>query len=209
MIKRCIIITALVDCALSEIYKKQEGDYIICADGGIDVAEENDIIPDIVLGDLDSTDCVDKKYKFKRFPKEKDDTDTCLCLKYGLSLGYRDFIIIGGIGGRLDHTYANIQTLSYALAQGADARILSKDSVCRMLGAGKEYIIPNKEGFYISLFSYSEKCEGITIKGTKYCLENASIANSFPLGVSNEFEGDTAFIHIEKGTLLLILSRKN
>ena len=48
-------------------------------------------------------------------PVEKDDTDTLLCLKYGMELGYREFLMIGGIGGRLDHTMANIQTLLLSL----------------------------------------------------------------------------------------------
>ena len=208
MIKRCVIITAFLDCKLSEIYTKEESDYVICADGGITIAEESGVIPDIVLGDLDSTSCVNEKYNFIKFPKEKDDTDTLLCLKYGMEKGFKDFVIIGGIGGRFDHTLANIQTLAYALSHNAKASIITKDAICQMISDDESIKLEKKEEFYLSLFSYSQKCEGITIEGVKYCLENASLTNSFPLGVSNEFKDDVAKISIKKGTLLVVLSRE-
>ena len=204
---RFIIITALLDCELSEVIKKQEGDFVICADGGVVIAEAGGIVPDVVLGDLDSTDSIDNKYNFIRFPKEKDDTDTMLCLKYGIEKGYRDFVIIGGIGGRLDHTIANIQTLAYAKTRGIKAKICSCDAVCQMISDGETAEIERKEGFYVSIFSYSQECEGVSISGTKYVLENGRIDSSFPLGVSNEFASEKACISVEKGNLLIILAR--
>ena len=207
MIKRCVIITALLDCDISSVYKKQEGDFIICADGGIDIAQQGGITPDIVLGDLDSTKTKEIDLPFIKFPKEKDDTDTMLCLKHGLCIGYKDFAIIGGIGGRLDHTIANLQTLAYAKEHGAKAVMYSHNSTCLMLSGSEEITLSKKDGFYLSLFSYSEKCEGITISGTKYELSKAELNSSFPLGVSNEFKDETAHISVEKGKLLIIISR--
>ena len=208
MIKRCVIITAFLDCKLSEIYTKEKSDYIICADGGIKYAEECGIFPDIVLGDLDSATAIDKKYNFIKYPKEKDDTDTMLCLKYGIEKGFCDFLIIGGIGGRFDHTIANIQTLAYAKENHVNARLSSKNSECFFLCDGDSCTLNKKDGFYLSIFSYSEKCEGITIKGTKYPLEKAELTNIFPLGVSNEITEEKAYISLEKGKLLIISAKE-
>lgn len=207
MMKRCVIITAFLDCELCEVYEKSEGDFIICADGGTVIAEKGGVVPDLVLGDLDSTDSVSEKYNFKRFPCEKDDTDTMLCLKYGLEQGCADFLIIGGVGGRLDHTIANLQTLAYAKKHGADARLCSHDAECRMISDGEKAEIEKKDGFYLSLFSFSEKCEGVSVSGTKYVLDGGLLEASFPLGVSNAFEAEKAYISVEKGSLLIILAR--
>ena len=208
MMKRCVIITALLDCELSEIYKKQAGDYIICADGGMDIAKKNSITPDISIGDLDSTENLKADSSFIKFPKEKDDTDTMLCLRHGLEQGYKEFVIIGGIGGRLDHTIANLQTLAFAKKMGAKASLHSKNAYCKLITDGESAEIKKQDDFYLSLFSYSEKCEGVSVSGTKYELKDGSLENSFPLGVSNEFASNTATISIKKGTLLIVLSRK-
>ena len=207
MIKRCIIITAFLDCDLSYVYEKGEDDYIICADGGILIAEQNGVIPDMVLGDLDSVEAVNKKYNFIKHPKEKDDTDTLLCIKYGMEKGFKDFVIIGGIGGRLDHTIANLQTLAFAKENGVNARVLSKDAFCIMIADGEKLELKKAENCYLSVFSYSDVCEGICIKGTKYELSDAQLKNTFPLGVSNEFKDEKAEISITKGKLLIVVSK--
>ncbi len=208
MMKRCIIITALLDCELSEVYEKRDGDYIICADGGMDIAKKSGIIPNISIGDLDSTENIIKEAEFIKVPREKDDTDTLLCLKHGLKSGYQDFLILGGIGGRLDHTIANLQTLAYAKKSGAKASILSKNAFCKIISGGESIELKKQDDFYISCFSYSEKCEGVTLTGTKYELEDGILDNSFPLGVSNEFASNAATISLKKGTLLIVLSKK-
>lgn len=204
---RCIIITALLDCPLSEVYSKKDGDYIICADGGITIAEQNGIIPDIVLGDLDSVDSVNQQYNFIRHPKEKDDTDTMLCLKYGIANGFCDFLIIGGIGGRFDHTIANLQTLAFAKENGVNAAIISYNTFCTIIKGEEKYELPIKENAYLSIFSYSDECRGVTVKGAKYELADAVLKSTFPLGVSNEWKEEKATISINEGKLLIIVSK--
>lgn len=207
MIKRCVIITAFLDCELLKVYKKQEHDYIICADGGITIAEKSGIIPDIVLGDLDSVEEVGARYSFIRYPREKDDTDTLLCIKYGIKKGFKDFLIIGGIGGRLDHTIANIQALAFAKESGVNIAIVSGDAFCTMISDGGKYEVKKTENCCISLFSYTDVCEGVYVLGTKYELSDALLKNTFPLGVSNEFNSEKAEIRLSKGKLLIVVSK--
>jgi len=205
--ERCIIITALLDCGLFDVYQRCENDYIICADGGVLIAEKYGIVPDVVLGDLDSVETIDRKYNLIKHPKEKDDTDTLLCIKYGMEKGFKDFLIIGGIGGRLDHTVANLQALGFSQDNGVKATILSKNAVCTMISDGGCYEIPEMKGFYISVFAYSDSCKGVSIKGTKYELSDKELKNTFPLGVSNEFKDEKAVISVKEGKLLIIASR--
>ena len=60
---------------------------------------------------------------------------------------------------------------------------------------------------YISVFSHSDKCEGITIEGLKYTLDNATLYSYMPIGVSNEFIGEESRITVEEGTLLVVYKK--
>ena len=204
---RGVIITAYVSGKISHLI--EDGDYIICADKGFKIAEKNGIVPQVTIGDMDSAngerpkDCL-----FLKFPIEKDDTDTGLCLKHAIEKGIKNVLIIGGVGGRADHTYANIQTLAYAAQRGVRAKIVSENTVMMMLLPGTERI-KKQENSFISVFSYSPESTGVTIRGTKYETENATLTYGFPLGVSNEFRADYAQISHTSGMLLVIVAKEN
>ena len=93
--------------------------FVIAADQGLRYLEEAGITPDLIVGDFDSLGIVPQGANVVRHPVEKDDTDMMLAVKTGLARGYRTFVLYGGLGGRLDHTYANFQTLTYLARHGA------------------------------------------------------------------------------------------
>lgn len=200
--RRAVIITAYIS-SLPE-YKKQAGDYVICADGGYTHAINYYVEPDIVIGDCDS---VDKNAIPERLlelvPKEKDDTDTMLCVKHAVSLNYKRMLIIGGIGGRLDHTIANIQSLAFALSHNIEAIMMDNEVSLHLVQNGSaEFDIEN--GTLLSVFAYSSACTGVYESGVKYPLNDAKLTNSFPLGVSNEIIEKNATVSVSNGTLLII-----
>lgn len=180
-------------------------DIVICADGGCDIAEKYGITPHVVLGDFDSLGYVPAGDNVSVYPTQKDDSDTALAVKYGLERGYKTFHIFGGVGGRFDHTFANIQLLSYIAERGGQGFLhggksvltVVKDSEITLFGSG-----------YISVFSLTEKSVGVTIKGLKYTLAEGELTNSFPLGLSNEFiDNETAaVISVKSGELLIIIN---
>lgn len=181
--------------------------YVICADGGFSLAAKLGIFPDVVIGDMDT-------YKGKlpdnceviKYPAEKDDTDTMLAVRLALDRGYRDIVICGAVGGRLDHTFANIQVLRYIMKNGGSGELAGDGNFAVMQGPGIR-IYNHRNGYYCSLFSYTGECSGITLKGFKYPLNNASLTNGFPLGISNVITGKSAVIVVEKGLLLVIFSK--
>ncbi|GHU49417.1 thiamine pyrophosphokinase [Clostridia bacterium] len=209
--KRCVIITSYLENPLPVIYVPETGDYIIAADRGYLHATGSGVIPDLVVGDFDSLGG-DKisvcETKIIRTPAEKDDTDTMLAVKLGLAAGYRDFFIVGGIGGRLDHTYANLQALSYCIDNGAAVWISDGSNKTTMTDAS-EFTLKKEDGYYFSLFSWSERSSGVTIQNAKYLLSDAVLSRSSPLGVSNEFLEDSVQITKKSGRLLIILSQKD
>ena len=208
---KALIITPCLASAIRELTEITAYDLILCADSAYLLAEREGITPHTVIGDFDHGESVMPDGSVKNtvtVPCEKDDTDTMLCLKHAMEMGADEITILGGIGGRLDHTFANIQSLAYAESRGVCARLLGdtdevfllRDAVEIHKGVGKRYL---------SVFAYDGVCEGVTEKGTKYEIENAVLDTNFPLGVSNEIVSDCAQISVRSGRLLIILSKKD
>lgn len=203
---RCIIITAYQSLPILDHFSFTDDDYIICADGGYTLAEKEGIIPHTVIGDFDSNITEIPSFcEIICLPAEKDYTDTMVCLKHGISRGYDEFYIIGGLGGRLDHTFANLQLLSYAIDNNTKAWIIDGKNKTTMTNPGI-IIIPKIDNHKISLFTYTDCCEGVCISGVKYPLSNHLLTNDFPLGISNEFLEGHAQISHSNGKLLIVLS---
>ena len=179
--------------------------YIICADGGLEHCEKCGLIPDVVIGDMDSyTGFVDES-KLIKHPVEKDDTDTSLCIKYAIEKGYSDIEIFGAVGGRIDHTFANLQLLLFAHNNGATCVLTDeKETVLLIQNQTKKLYVKAED--IVSVFSISVKSKNITLKGLKYSLENADITNDFPLGVSNVALNEEIEISVGDGTLLIVVS---
>ncbi|MEG0272115.1 MAG: thiamine diphosphokinase [Hydrogenoanaerobacterium sp.] len=205
--KRCIIIAAHMQSKISRVVNLREDDFIICADGGYMAAVAEGITPSLVIGDFDSfTEEIPSHIPQERVPPEKDDTDTMLCLKRGIELGYDEFIILGGMGGRLDHTFANLQTLAYGAGRGCFV-LLAEEKNLAVVISDETVRIPRMDGWKLSVFALGDNCDGVCESGVKYPLQNATVTNNFPIGVSNEFVAEEAVISCGKGRLLIILSR--
>ena len=188
------------DCSRLFLNLKKE-DFVIAVDGGYEYLKENRI--DLVVGDFDSLSYVPEHPNVIALKPEKDETDMIVALKEGLKKGYEIFYIYGGCGGRIDHTYANIQSLAYLADHHARGYLFHENQVITMLQNDSITFHSDRKG-YVSVFAYGEKAEGVTIQGLKYPLENAVLCDSFPLGVSNEFTGETAEISVQKGRLFVI-----
>ena len=196
--------------------EKEEDDFVIAADNGLSYLLEMGILPDIVIGDYDSLSPEGQRTlreleetqpeRVVHLPVEKDDTDTMAAVREGLARGYDAFYLYAALGGRLDHTLANIQTLAFIRSKGAKGYILSADSMLFVLSnETREFSKGFRGGF--SLFSLGDRCRGVTIRGMKYELEDAEITNTFPIGVSNYIPGDQkASVTIREGMALAYVS---
>ena len=129
-----------------------------------------------------------------------------LAVKTAISRGAKKIRIYGALGGRFDHTFANIQTLKFASENGCWAEIADEGNRIMLREKGVHQF-RKMDGWYFSIFSYSEELNIKGLRGVKYPLENYLMKNSFPIGVSNEFEADSAELSIDSGTSLIIFSR--
>ncbi len=182
--------------------KKESDDLIIAADGGYLYLEKAGIKPDIAIGDFDSLDISPSCDKIIKLNPVKDITDMYAAVNAGIEEGFSCFHLYGATGGRIDHTIANIQLIASLAQQKMKAFIHDGNTVITAVcNDSLEFSSENKG--YISVFSHSEKCTGVYLKGLKYPLENAELTNTFPLGVSNEFIGEKSKIIIGNGTAIV------
>ena len=204
MSARCVIISGGEFSPISDIFPD---DYVIACDKGYEYAVSCGIVPDIVVGDFDSySGDVAKDIPVDRYVSEKDDTDTMIAIRFAIEQGFDELAVFCALGGRLDHMLANLQSAKFAAEHGADVWLHDESSEIFVFSGGKRRI-EKKEGYSLSVFALSDECSGVSIKGAKYELENATITNSFPIGVSNEWRGDFAEVSLEKGTIMLMLSK--
>lgn len=201
---KALIVTPYIEGELKEIIYGRKFDIVICADASFDAAKDTGLDPDVVIGDFDHGN-EPKFNNIVRVPCEKDDTDTMLCIKYAISRGANDIMIAGGIGGRLDHTIANIQSLAYAENHGAHAVLTDEINTAFLIY--KNTRVARDSGLYLSLFAYGGDAV-VSLKGTKYVAERVTLSVDYPLGVSNEITSDEAEITLHSGKILVVLSKK-
>lgn len=211
---KCIIIAA-GDLSVSEL-SVSDDDLVIAADGGIGYCGVLGVEPDIIIGDFDSlSDDARNAVEILKceipervitLPAEKDDTDTMAAIRLGLEKGCKDFRIYGGTGGsRLDHTIANIQSLLFIKNHGAVGYLMDGNGMIFVIKNETIDFRENMQGT-MSLFSLGEKSEGVTISGMKYPLNDHTLTNDFPIGVSNKFIGQPASVTVNAGEVLCMVS---
>lgn len=205
--KKCLIVGG---CGVSNLewlkLVSEDYDYIIAADRGYEILKKTDINIDIAIGDFDSLGYAPDDVKVLKLKVEKDDTDTMTAVRYALDRNVEEITLLGGIGGRLDHTVANLQTLCFIASHGALGRLM--DETNEVLGfVPGEYEFLRKSGYSLSTFSMTDKVTGLCESGVKYPLYNAVLTNKFPLGVSNEIIDDRAVISFKSGILFVCFSK--
>lgn len=196
----CFIVGAMDPGEMAPI---PENSLLIAADGGLAHLERRGLAPQLIVGDFDSLGRVPEGGNIIRHPVEKDDTDTMLAIKTGLARGYRDFILYGCLGGRLDHTYANLQSLSYLTEHGASGFLLGAGMAATVIRDGRLDFGPGHQGT-VSVFCPNGEARGVNLTGLYYPLRDAVLTGAFPLGVSNRFTGNAASVVVEEGSLLVM-----
>lgn len=188
--------------------RPKAGDYLMAADGGYLYLQKEGLEPDVVLGDFDSLKQKPEHREIIELPAEKDDTDMLYALRLGLEKGYKTFHLYGGMGGRFEHTLANLQSLGFLAEQGAVGYLFGQTEVTTVIKNGRARFDENAKG-YFSLFSLSERCAGVSITGLKYELADALLTQTFPIGVSNEFIGKKSEILIQQGAGAMVFAQEN
>lgn len=177
---------------------------IICADGGANSAKNLGIIPNYIIGDLDSIKPSTLKYyqskstiiKYRR----QTDTDVEKCLMFAIKKGYREAVLLGVTGDRLDHTIGNL---------GIVLKYFKK--IKTHIAADNSFLTPyhnftslhSKEGEIISIYAFDNKTS-ITSKGLKYPLKNSKLPFGIKESTSNAATNSVVELKIKGGVVFVI-----
>jgi thiamine pyrophosphokinase len=193
---------------LGQRIRKTKKSYMICCDKGAHHLKKLDMMPDAIIGDMDSIDQHTLKHfkkldvKIIRYASEKDYTDTELALHYALELKPKKISIFCALGGRIDHTLANIYLLSKGFEKEIDTFLV--DEYCEAFILNKQCSFSRETGKTVSLFALTPQVTGITLSGFYYPLENDVLKMGESRGISNRINQSRAGITIKKGKLLVI-----
>ena len=202
--KRCVIVSG---GDFSPVFGLCQEDFVIACDRGYSYCERLGIRPDLVISDFDSYHgSIDPQIPLNAFAPEKDDTDTMLAIRYAADHGFQEVLLFCALGGRLDHTIANLQSLIFARKHGLRASLYDESTEIHVL-ENDVVCIPRRLGWFLSVFAPDGPCKGVCLLGTKYPLQDAELLPSLPIGVSNEWAEDTAVISVREGILMIILSK--
>lgn len=201
---RCVIIGG-GDCSADILMNiNPQNDYVICADSGYDYAKSAGIVPDLLIGDFDSISTVPEFANKITLPVEKDVTDCVAAYNEGVKLGFKNFVLFGGTGGRFEHTLANVSLMADASRNNIDFKIVDKMHTFRCIT--DSYVkIPYKDNQQISVFAFGGVAHGVTLKGFHYPLNDFTL-DSFngALGTSNHIVEEYGEVIVKSGTLVIV-----
>lgn len=215
MSRRTIIVSGgTVDAKSADEVFQKPYDRLIGVDRGLEFLYANRVLPTHIVGDFDSIDGAvlayyksQKDIPIREFNPVKDASDTEIALRLAMELGTDEIIILGATGTRIDHVWANVQTLVLAKQQNVEAYIVDDHNRIRIIDGETHLRRDNAYGKYFSLFSLSGVVENLTITGAKYPLQNHTLYPYDSLCVSNQIAGEEAVIDFEEGFLALIETR--
>jgi thiamine pyrophosphokinase len=194
---------------LGPLLKKRE--LLIAADGGLKHIRNLGLVPDLVIGDLDSISIEESQWilqnhiEISKFPEQKNQTDLELALLEAVKRGSDSIIVIGALGGRIDQTLANIFLLLMPELLGVDVRL--DDGHTELFLIRDQAEIMGEKGDSVSLLPILSSVKGIKTNGLKYSLNNETLLPEHSRGVSNELMADKAEISLKSGVLLCVHTR--
>ena len=201
---KTLIITSHVEHLNSVRLDYSQFSTVICADGGFAVARQLGLAPDYLIGDYDSSPRPDLPGIIV-LPMEKDMTDSEAAIDLAVSKGFRHITVLGGLGGRLDHTMGNLGMLAKYCGKLEHLSFVDGQNCVFMVSPGT-IKVPANPYPYMGIISYGSFARGVTLRGVKYPLTGHFLTNDTTLGVSNEIVEEEAEISFTEGRLLVILS---
>lgn len=189
---------------------------VIAADSGLDHAVAAGLRPAVLVGDLDSISASGRMWAYARgveiheHPMDKDATDTEIAIARALEVpGIRHLFVVGGVDEsgerRLDHQLATILALGHpSLAELASVRAVLGEAGFSMLHPGRRSVLDVEPGQTFSLLALHGPCNGVTLTGARWPLDNASFAGTEARGVSNEASDHTEVL-VTSGVLTVVI----
>jgi thiamine pyrophosphokinase len=180
-------------------------DFILCADGGTRHALALGLVPNVIVGDMDS---LPENYspstfngEFVLFPKDKNETDLELAINHAITLSPHQILILAALGGRMDQTLANIALLSNLQLATCDIRLA--DGVEEIFFCRDQAKVEGRSGDIVSLIPWQGEVTGVFTENLRWHLHHETLYPEKTRGISNEMTADVATVSIKSGLLLI------
>jgi len=205
------VVVAHGDPEASDRAQCLRADLIVAADGGALVCERWGILPQVVVGDMDSLgrDGTERLRargaRIEAYPREKDQTDLELAIAAARKAGADEVVIVAAFGGRrLDHEIANV----LLLAEGPRVSAVRGGTTMRVIRDGERIALEGETGDLVSLVPLGGDAEGVRTDGLRYALRDETLRFARARGVSNEIVERPAAVGLTRGALLVVTSRR-
>jgi thiamine pyrophosphokinase len=186
----------------------KSNDYIVAVNGGSKHARAFNVIPNVIIGDLDSISEEDYEFflkkgcEFRKYPTNKDKTDVHLAVDYIIEKGFKEILLLCSFGDRIDHILANLFLLMKVAESGINVK--SIDEFSETIYVNKSERIEGNVGEVVSLIPMTSIVTGVKLEGLKFEPKNGKLKMSDTLGISNILTKKIATISIKTGKLLVV-----
>ena len=187
-----------------------DAELIIAADAGAQWLDAQGIAPNIVVGDLDSADpaLIDRLaaagVSIERHPVGKDASDLELSVEAATKVGADDIIVLGALGGALDHLLANVLLLGSTALAGRSIRLVHGSTSARLLTGPAEAQLNGPPGARVSLLALGPAAKGVTTRGLRWRLAADRLELGSSRGLANVVEALPAGVSLVAGRLLVV-----
>jgi thiamine pyrophosphokinase len=186
-------------------------DLIIAADGGARHCQTLGLVPQVIIGDMDSLEPHEldafraSGVEIIRHPPRKDYTDLELALRLAVDRGGTELLVLGALGQRWDMTMANMLLLTMSRLSGVVVRIIDGAHEIMLMSDRDRVELSGRKGDILSLVPLGRDAIGVTLTGLEYPLKNDTLKVGSTRGISNVFLGPTAVVELDRGLLLCIV----
>ena len=209
------IVVAGGDAAPEDAARLADADLVIAADSGAEWLDALGIRPDVLVGDMDSIDpgllerLRNEGVTIERHPEDKDASDAELAVVRAVSDGAEDVVMVGALGGgRLDHELANLLLVADGRWRGHRLQIVRGATTARAAHGGEKLHLAGAVGDLVTLVSVNGDAWGVRTEGLRYPLAGESLGLGRSRGLSNQVDQPPASVSLERGTLLVIETRR-
>lgn len=185
-----------------------DADFRVCADGAATICLGYGLQPDLIIGDMDSLDRVDRD----RFTEseilhvaDQETTDGEKAILYCLGKGYRDIILLGAMGKRVDHGLYNLGLLRKFHDRLDQLRMVSDNETAFLITG--EQTFRADPGTRISLLPAFGKVDNVVTSGLEYPVDHETLELGCHASISNGFTGQEATVRFDSGILLVVIER--
>jgi thiamine pyrophosphokinase len=209
------IVVAGGDAAADDAAQLVGADLVIGADSGAAWLAGIGVRPDVLIGDMDSIDpalldrLAAEGTTIERHPPDKDRSDAELALQRAIAAGAGEVLILGALGGeRVDHELANLLLLADRGWRGSRLRIVRGGTTVQAIRGGDRLELDGAEGDLVTLLAIDGDALGVRTLGLRFPLDGETLALGQSRGLSNQVEQIPASVSLERGTLLVIETRR-